>query len=240
MTETAVTGAPAIAGPGLLSRLIGVLFSPRDTYAAIAARPRALGAILVSAAVIIACQLWFMSTPTGREIVLDQQVRAMESFGMTVTDEMYAQIESRMESSLYYSWAITLAYVAVVNAVIAGILLGVFTMLLGGNAVFKQVYAVTAHASIVIAVQQLFTVPLSLASGRAAGANLGVFVPMLEETSFTALFLGAIDLFFVWWFVSLAIGIGVLYKRRTGPIAIGLLSVYGLIALILAVIRAGS
>ena len=32
------------------------------------------------------------------------------------------------------------------------------------------------------------------------------------------MFLVLIDLLFIWWFVELAIGIGVLYKRRTGPI----------------------
>ena len=35
-------------GPGLAARLIGVLFSPRDAYTAVAARPRVLGALAVS------------------------------------------------------------------------------------------------------------------------------------------------------------------------------------------------
>ena len=239
MTETAAASAPA-AEPGLLSRVIGVLFSPRETYAAVAARPRALGAMTIAAALMIVCQVWFMSTPTGRDIMLDQQVRTMESFGMTVTDEMYSQIESRMERAIFTGPLVTLIYIPLANAIVAGILLAVFTMLLGGNATFKHNYSILAHSTIIIALQQLFTVPLSLASGQAAGANLGVFVPMLDENNVVTLFLGAIDLFFVWWFVSLAIGLGVLYKRRTGPIAFGLLTVYGLIALVLAVVRSGS
>jgi hypothetical protein len=54
---------------------------------------------------------------------------------------------------------------------------------------------------------------------------------MLEENGFLASFLGAIDLFLVWWVFALAIGLAVLYRRRTRPVAIGLLTTYGVIAL---------
>ena len=240
MSETAVATAPAGSAPGLIARIAGVVFSPRQTYAAVAAQPRSLGVILLTSAVIIGLQLWFMSTPTGRELALDQQVRAMEAFGMTVTDETLTQLEAGLERSFYITPPLTLVYAFVVNAIIAGMLLGVFTMVLGGNATFKQVYAVAAHSGVIVALQQLFTVPLSLASEGAAGANLGVFVPMLDERSFVALLMGSVDLFLVWWCVSLAIGVAVLYKRRTGPIATGLLGVYAVIALVLAFARSGS
>jgi hypothetical protein len=64
-----------------------------------------------------------------------------------------------------------------------------------------------------------------------------VFVPMLEETSFVTIFLGTINLVLVWWVLSLAIGLGVLYRRRTGPIATALLFIYVVIALIVAMVR---
>jgi hypothetical protein len=72
------------------------------------------------------------------------------------------------------------------------------------------------------------------------GANLGVFVPMLEETSFVTQFLSAIDLILVWWVVTLSIGLGVLYKRRTGGIATTLLLIYVLFALVIGYARSGS
>ena len=54
------------------------------------------------------------------------------------------------------------------------------------------------------------------------------------------LFLGSIDLFFVWATISLAIGLGVLYRRRTGPIAVTMLGLYVGIALVIAFFRSGS
>jgi hypothetical protein len=236
-TASAIAGSPDAVNPGLAARLVGVLFTPRETYRAVAARPRSLGVLAVVALIMIGCQIAFMSTEVGRTLILDQQVEAMESFGMTVTDQMYAQMETQMERSKYINPFITLAFVPVINAICAGLLLVIFSMLLGGDGTFKQLFAIVAHSSIIISLQQLFSTPLSYASGELAGANLGVFVPMLEETSFTVRFLGAIDLFYVWWLVSLAIGVGVLYRRRTGPVATGLLSVYVVIALLLAVVR---
>jgi hypothetical protein len=69
------------------------------------------------------------------------------------------------------------------------------------------------------------------------GTNLAVFAPFLDEKSFGAHVLGAIDLFTIWWIVSLSIGLGVLYKRRTSPIAWSLIGVYVLIGVIIAAVR---
>ena len=45
---------------------------------------------------------------------------------------------------------------------------------------------------------------------------------MLPEQSFIGNLLGAIDIFLIWYVVVLAIGLAVLYRRRTQPIAISL------------------
>jgi hypothetical protein len=62
-------------------------------------------------------------------------------------------------------------------------------------------------------------------------ANLGALVPFMEESSAVARFLGTIDIFMVWYVLVLAIGLAVLYRRRTQPIAVTLFGIYGVIAL---------
>jgi len=223
--------------PGLLTRVIGVLLSPRETYAAVAARPKALGVLLLTIAIFAIGQGWFVSTEVGKDIVMDQQVRAMESFGVTISDEMYAQMESRMSYAPYTTAGSMLVFLPLSNALVAGLLLLVFSMMMGGTGTFKQLFAIVSHSNVIVALQQLIVIPLSLAAGRMASANLAIFVPMLEEDAFLTVFLGTIDLFLVWWVISLAIGTGVLYKRKTGPIATVFLSLYVVIALILAFVR---
>ena len=60
---------------------------------------------------------------------------------------------------------------------------------------------------------------------------------MLPEKSFVGRLLGMVDMFLIWWLLVLAIGLGVLYRRRTQPIAMSLLAVYAVIAIVVAVVR---
>jgi hypothetical protein len=241
MTQLAVTAvAPAPPSKSLPARLVGVLLAPRATYADVAARPRWLGVLTVVLVVMATGSIVFFSTDVGREALLDQQVRTMESFGVRIPDDAYQRMEEGLArpSTPYVTAASQVVFVPIVCLVIAGIAMGIFTAVLGGDASFKQVFAVVAHAGVVSAVQQLFVLPLDYArASLSSPTNLAVFLPFLDENTFPARLLGAIDLFLIWWMVNLAIGLGVLYKRRTGPIATGFLGVYLAIALIIAVIK---
>jgi hypothetical protein len=224
---------------GLAARLAGVVFAPRDAYTAVAARPRALGALLVAIAIMVAVQATFLSTDVGREAMLDQQISAMKTFGVNVTDQMVQQMESRLAIAPYTSAGSLLIGLPVFCAIVAGLLLAIFTALLGGGATFKEVYAVVAHSTIIGAIQQLFSFPIMYARGEMSSpTRLSVFFPMLEENSFATYLLSAVDLFYLWSLVNLAIGIAVLYKRRTGPVASVLLGIYAVIAVIIAAVRA--
>ena len=128
--------------------------------------------------------------------------------------------------------------VPVVYVIMAGILFAIFNAGMGGTATFKQVFAVVVHAGAVSVVQQAFTLPLNyMRESMASPTNLASLLPMLPEGGFLTYLLGAIDVFIIWWVFVLAIGLAVLYKRRTQPVAITLFSIYGVIALIIATVR---
>ncbi len=239
MTETLPlpSGISAPAPKGLVERIVGVIFSPGETYRSVAARPKILGALAVVAIAMGATSFAFLSTEVGQNALLDQQVRFMESFRINLPDEAYAQMERGASRTKYFGLLGVLAWVPLGCAAVAGLILLIFNVVMGGEASFKQAYAITAHSQILIALQQLFVTPLNYVRETMSSAtNLGVFLPMLDETSFPARLLGAIDLFWIWWIVSLAIGLGALYKRKTAPIAWSLLAVYFSIALIVAAV----
>ncbi len=237
-----VAGTPASGPPpmGLGARIVGVLFSPRETYAAVAARPRWLGALGVALLIIGGAQYALLSTDVGRQLALDQQVGTLEAFGQTVSDEQYAQMERGIENARIIGPVSTIVFTPLFMALTAGILHAMFGLVGGGNGSYRQVYAISAHAAIISALQVVFTTVMTIVSGRAAGANLGIFVPTLEETTFVVRFLQTIDLFYVWSTFSTAIGLAVLYKKRTSPIAMPLFAIYLVIALIIAYVRSGS
>ena len=241
MTDT-MNNVPAsmAPNPGLLSRIVGVIFSPKDTFAAVAARPRWFGVLAVALAIMAVAQFALLSTEVGQELALEQQVATMEAFGATISDEQYAQMEQGMERARYIGPVTTVLFTPLFMAVTAGILHVIFGLIGGGNGTYKQVYAISAHAAIISSLQIVFTTIVTLMANRPAGANLSIFVPTLEETSFVNRFLSTIDLFYVWSTFITAVGLAVLYKRRTAPIAMVLFGIYLVIALIIAYVRSGS
>jgi hypothetical protein len=182
----------------------------------------------------------FSSTEIGRQALLDQQVRTMESLGIKLPEEAYQRMEEQMSRPYtpYVGAAAAIVFVPIVLLVIAGIAFGIFNAVLGGDATFKQAFAVVVHSGVISAFQQLFLYPLNYArESMSSATSLAVFLPFLDDNTFPARLLGGIDLFVIWWMVNLAIGLGVLYKRRTGPIAVGMLAVYLVIALIIAGVK---
>ena len=120
----------------------------------------------------------------------------------------------------YFAAAAQLVFVPLLTLVVAGIAFAIFNGALGGDATFRQVFAIVAFSGVVLALRALFATPLNYArESLSSPTTLPRFVPFFDDNTFAARLLGSIDLFLIWWMVSLAIGLGVLYKRRTAPIA---------------------
>ncbi len=125
----------------------------------------------------------------------------------------------------------------VMSLIIAGILWAIFNAALGGDAAYKQILAVLIHAGVISALQQISTGPVNYFRGAVTSAtSLAALMPVFDDKSFMGRLAGAIDVFLIWYVVVLAIGLAVLYRRKTQPIAIALFSVYAVIALAIAAI----
>ena len=238
MTQTMATVPAAAGSRSLAARILGVLFSPRATYAEVAASPRWFGVFLTVFLVTSAAATAFVATEVGRTAVVDQQIAQSEAYGRTVSQVQVDALERMSANYVYFAPVFQFFGQTIATLLVAGLAFAVFTALLGGDATFKQVFAIVAHSGVVLAALSLFTTPLAYARESVSGAtNLAVFLPFLDERSFAARMLGAIDLIYIWWMINLAIGLGVLYRKRTAPIATSLLAIYAAIGLIIAVIK---
>jgi hypothetical protein len=226
---------PESAQAGLLTRAIGVLTSPKSTFEGVAARPRWFGMMALVLGVTAVLTFAFMSTQKGQQAMMDQQVHRMETSGREMSDTQFQQMERMLPFFKYIFLGSILILGPLFTLAIAGILYGIFNVAMGGEATYKQVLAIVTHAGAVSLVQQLFTVPLNyVRESMTSPTSLAVFAPFLDERSFVARLLGMIDLFFLWWIFVLAIGLAVLYRRRTQPIALSLYAVYFAIVLAIA------
>jgi hypothetical protein len=239
MTNTrAETGAATPAPKGLIGRFVGVITAPRATYEAIVANPRWFGMLVLTVGMTAVLVGGFLLTKAGQDAWVDAAVAS--SPGMT--DQQVEGLERIAPFVGYGAIGFTLIGWPIFLVIIAGLLFGVFNAVLGGNASFKQLFAVLVHAGPVGTLGQLVTMPLNYARGTMTSAtNLGMLTQsFLPETSFAGRFLGTIDLFLLWQLVVLAIGLGVLYRRRTQPIATTFFIIYAVIAVIIAFVRRGA
>lgn len=228
------TSGGTVPEKGLLSRAIGVLTSPRETYAAIAARPKVLGALVLTILLAAGMLFAFLSTTVGQNAFVDAQIEAAPR----MNEQQIAGMERFAPYARYVVAGSILFLIPVMNLIMAGLSLAVFNAILGGNGTFKQNSAVVAHAGLVPAFSTLIVVPLNyVMKSMTSATSLGVFLPMLDPQSFLGMVAGSIDFFRIWWVINLAIGLGVLYKRKTGPIAWAMFVVYAVIVLCYAGVR---
>ena len=182
----------------------------------------------------------FLLTRVGQEAWLDAS--ANSPLTGPVSDQQYQAMEKMAPFVGYITACVMLVAMPLVAVIVSGLLFAVFNAALGGDASFRKIFTVVVHASAIGVLGQLFTVPLNYLRGTmSSSTNLGVLTQsMLPDGSFPARLLGAIDLFIVWQVVVLSIGLAVLYRRRTQPVATTLLVLYAVIAVIVAFVRRGA
>jgi Yip1 domain len=237
MNDIATTPGKA-AAPNVFARFIGIITAPKDTFQRVVASPKWLGMLVLTVVIIAFFTALPMTTDAGRQATVDQQVASMKSFGVEVTDELYDRLEQGAGRAPYTTAIFILIVSPIMALIVAGLLFAVFNAALGGEASFKQVYAVVIHAGAISALSALFSGVVNYFRGAVGSvANLAALLPMLPEHSFVANLLSTIDIFLVWYVVVLAIGLAVLYRRRTQPIAVGLFAVYAVIAFAIAAIK---
>ena len=159
-------------GMGLIGRSVGVIVAPRRTFEVNARHPRWLGALLTVALIIAGASSWLVSTELGQQMLLEQQVDAMDSFGVTVSEEIYDQLKRRLASAVCLT---------------AGVVWTVGYVGLGGGSSLRAIFAVVVHTGAINIVQQVFVIPLNYARGAMGNPiTLAAFFPMLEEGTFAA------------------------------------------------------
>jgi hypothetical protein len=232
---------PPAAPPekNLAARFVGVIFAPKETFVAVAAKPKWLGMLLVTTILTAVLVGGFFATPIRQQAYIDQASKPNPITGTVPGEQQMKYIEmfARYMPYVYAGGALIMSpLVTLLMAGIAFLVLGTF---MGGQATFKQVFAVVTHSGVIGVVSQLIVMPVNyVRETLESPMNLAVFLPMLDPAGFLAKLLGSVELFRVWSVVVLSIGLGVAYKRKTQSVAIPLFVLYAVIAIVAAAISA--
>jgi len=225
-------------GDGVIRRIAGVVVRPRATLVEVASRPAWVatwGFILIAWTL---CGGWLLASDIGRQALIDERVRVVETFGGTVSDAQYQALQSNPPYWVYLTSGnralllplTTLAVAVAVWLVANGD---------GGAATFSQALALVVHASVVLLIGQLLATPLHyVRESLTSPLNLTAVLPFMEEGTFRARMFGAVDLFALWWAVLLAMSLSILTRRRVGryllAITVAFLGFGGVVAALIA------
>ena len=233
----------------LTARVAGVIRRPRATFSSIAAAPAWPPVLVLTTLIMFGSSAGFLATGIGRQALVDQWERTATAFGQQIDDAQYASMEARAASGM-----LGLEYAAVTallnGPVLAFGLSAVLFALLNRKdsattaaprASYAQVLSVVCYAGVILALRQLVAAPIDYVRETIASpTSIVQFFTMLDEASPVARFLGVVDLFVLWWLIVLAIGMSVLYGRRTRRLALMFTGAYLAIAMIAALVMAMS
>jgi hypothetical protein len=220
---------------GLFARMAGVVTSPAATYENVVAAPRPFGILFVTAMIMgVAMMLPPLLNPDVLESGLVRNAEFTEKItGQPVTPEQFERMRRQSEIGVYFTPVQFLIMMPIISLLFAAIYWAFFNAILGGMATFKQVLAVVTHSQVIGALGVVLSAPIFYMRGEMTYAGpftFGALLPMLPEGSVAAAVLGTTNVFTLWGLIVTAIGLGVLYRRKSRNIAIGLIVAYLLIA----------
>ncbi len=137
--------------------------------------------------------------------------------------EQIAKIEERMDGPQITSWVssglggpITVLFMTLIALLVGN-------TFMGGGAKYGQLLNVTAWAFMINILETIVKIPLMLNKWTLeVYTGLGVF-GIGEKGSFINSLFAGIDIFAIWRIILIAIGMGIIYNKKTQPYAVGML-----------------
>lgn len=213
-----------------IQRMIGVFVSPESTMQDIAARPSWVVPLII-VTLVGSLGAFFL-----RDAILQTQLEAMEKRNMTA--EQIEQARPSMEKIMN----ITVPLVPLITTplfylIIAGVLMFTGNVILGGEAKFSHLFAITCWSGIITVLSSLVNVPIMANKMVMESAtSLSSLLPFEENKTLLYHLFSQIDLFLIWWVAVVGFGVAAVYKfstRKAMMMVFSLWAIYVVIAVAL-------
>jgi hypothetical protein len=187
---------------------------------------------------VVVCGGWLISTPVGKQALVDERVRVTEALGQRVDDAAYARLQADPPVSIYWTSGGRLLLTPPLTLLIAAGLV-VLARLDGVQVRYVTALAIAVHATVVLAVQQVVATPVHyLFESLTSPTNLAGIIRVFDEGSIPARLFGTIDIFGLWWMWLLSLGLAAVAGRPARRYAVRLLAVYVGVAAVVAAVFA--
>jgi hypothetical protein len=228
----AVTAPPQEKPSNSFSRMIGVLFSPGQTFQEIARKPD----FVVPAIVIVVC-VFASVFATIPHIDFEGTYReAFEAKGMPASQMAQAMkfAVAFAKGGMYFAPFLLLGGLAV-----AALLYFLGVRMLGGAASYAQVFSVVIYGFLPLAIKSLIKIPIVLTkqslkiqeSETVVRSSLA-FLASYKDNPVLFAFLSRLDLFLIWSLILIVIGLAAASRLSKAKTAAVVIAVWALVTLL--------
>ena len=212
-TETVRAPDPAVAPMGEFSRLMGVFFEPRKTFAEIAERPRWLVPLLIATLASVAL-IYLFNTHVGWESYLNRMMENNPRVQQLSPEQRQNALNLQLRMVPVFSYVSGVLFLPLMLLVGGGIILGIVNGLLGVPMRFSQVFAIMAYAwlpRVIFAGLSIIVMflknPEDFDLQNSFASNPGAFMDPQTPARFLYTLASALDLFSIWVILLIATGL---------------------------------
>ena len=196
--------------PNVVQKIVGVFFSPKETFEAINRKPDWLIPLVVI--VILTLVFSMITMPITMPEQMEKQREKMEERGMS-DDQIDQAMASGEKMGKIMAPVGIIVGVPIVLLFFTLIVWFVGNVILGGQTTFKNMFSVYTYSSLIGTFGFMLTALLMLMQ-KTADVHFSFALLLPVEQADTALyqFLKGLNLFSIWQYAVLAIGFAVIYK----------------------------
>ncbi|HEX9934061.1 MAG TPA: Yip1 family protein [bacterium] len=198
-------------GMDVLSRIVGVFASPKETFTDLDRRPTWLLPFIILVVAVIAMQLLI------HDISIQDNLARIEASGRLTQEQLDARQAQLSGPASYIGLVFSPIGILFVWCVMAGLLLFGGNTILGGSSTFKKMLALVSWSSLIGIISMVINIILILSEGTSQGVTISPAyflpaAPLGEAPPVLYRFLSKFDPFTIWQMVLWTIGVSVMYK----------------------------
>ena len=216
-----------------LAKVVGVFLGPQKTFDAVDERPDWAVPMAIIVAVSLVLSYLMMPAIMNSPQLQEQIESAAERGNMT-----YEDAEEMIGKTIRVFVPVQAAIgPPIAILIVAGLLMFVGNVVMGGKAPFKKVYSMNTYSGLIGVLGQVVKAPIVMAKESLdVQFSLALVMPSSAQDSTLFKLLDVFDFFLIWQSVILVTGIMVIYKftqKKAATMIVGLwaagLAVYGVI-----------
>jgi len=218
-TPAPVPAAEPQAAISPFGRVLGVLFSPKATFADIARKPSWLLPVLIATILGIVSTVVLNQRINWRDYIVQQMEKSPRTAQLS-TEQKQQQADISAKVTVYFVYAIGVVGSVLFALIVGAVMMLAYNVLGGAGATFSQSFAIAAHTLLVGIVNTpifllvlLLRPPGTLDPDNPVATNVAAFLP--EESAKWLIALGkSLDIFTIWTLILLAIGFAAVNPRK--------------------------